>query len=97
MRTGGIMKTKKAIPHQVDAVVSLQDTGPTKRDGQVPVYHTHGLRQYLGTCKIHKRFDCPHLKNWVPSKGMRKIIMREWEDNYEQVPKFCRCRTCFLG
>jgi hypothetical protein len=79
-------------------IVSLQDAGTSHHaENDVPVYHTHGLRQYLGKCKVHKSLDCPHLKNWKPGKGLGKTIMREWEKKYDEVPKSWRCQTCFSG
>lgn len=78
----------------------IQDAGDSL-PGQVPVYHTHGLRQHLGTCKLHKRSDCPHLRHWRPGSRaggkiqLGKILIREWFGTYEDVPKFARCRTCF--
>jgi hypothetical protein len=91
-------KTKRAQSHPLHAVVSLQDAGAKKlTENDVPVYHTHGLRQYMGDAKYHKRLDCPHLTNWKPGKGLGKTIMREWESQYEDVPPRMRCRTCFAG
>lgn len=75
----------------------IQDCGPAPRPGQVPVYHTHGLRQYMGTCKIHKFSSCAHLTNWTPGSGLGKTIMREWEDDYSKVPESARCKTCFTN
>lgn len=79
--------------------ITVNDAGPAARPGQVPVYHTHGLRQWMGTCKIHMRPDCPHLAHWKPEthRGERlaKTVIREWEDSYENVSPRNRCRTCF--
>ena len=89
---------RKAMARFAASGVGLQDAGTTHHNpGDVPVYHTHGLRQYLGRCKIHKRLDCPHLLRWTPGKGLGKTVMREHESNYNQVPQSWRCRTCFAG
>lgn len=34
--------------------------------GAVVYYHTHGRRQYYGSCKLHKDPNCPHLVCWEP-------------------------------
>lgn len=39
--------------------------------GAVVYYHTHGLRQYFGTCKLHKDPTCPHLLRWEPGHVAR--------------------------
>ncbi len=83
---------------RVQRLVSLQDAGTSHHDdNDVPVYHTHGHRQHMGTCKTHKSLDCPHLVNWKPGRNLGKTIMREWEKNYEAIPKSWRCKTCFAG
>lgn len=35
-------------------------------DGAIVYYHTHGRRQYYGSCKLHKDPYCPHLLHWEP-------------------------------
>jgi hypothetical protein len=74
----------------------IQDAGADRTEKLcVPVYHTHGLRQYLGTCKMHARLDCRHLRDWKPPKKLAKTIMREWEPFLNAVPEYMRCRTCW--
>jgi len=50
--------------------VKFQDAGPRVPDplppGAVIFYHTHGVRQYFGTCKLHKDPECRHLVHWEP-------------------------------
>lgn len=77
--------------------IKVQDTGATRVPGQVPVYHTHGVRQYYGTAKFHKRPDCTVLVRWKPGKHLGKTIMREWYDSYNQISENDRCRRCFRG
>ncbi len=86
------MMTPDFIGH-VD--MKLQDAGSSRLPGQVPVYHSHGLRQYHGTCKIHRSLDCQYLVHWKPGFGLSKTIMREWNDTYSQVPVDARCHRCF--
>lgn len=53
-------------------------------DGDIIVYHIHGERQYLGTCKFHLRVDCPHLVNWRPRQRPRNW---ETDKQFEQQEK----------
>lgn len=86
--------------------VEVQDAGHPSdkekalRDGLVPVYHTHGLRQYLGTCKYHIRLDCPVLVHWRPGKllgvgQLGKTVMREWVASYGEIAPYAQCRRCW--
>lgn len=67
--------------------------------GNFPTYHTHGPRQYYGTCKYHKKLDCPVLKRWKPfkvrGKSMGKTVMREWFNSEEEVSVQSRCKVCW--
>jgi hypothetical protein len=84
------------VGRSLERLVRVQDAGSHRREGQVPVYHTHGLRQYLGTAKLHARLTCPHLTSWKPGKHLGRTFMCEWEDSYTSVPSSLRCKTCFL-
>lgn len=78
------------------AGVPIQDTGPRRTERlRVPVYHTHGYRQYMGTCRIHTRADCRHLLHWKPGRRLGRVIMREWEESLDAVPVTWRCKTCW--
>lgn len=35
-------------------------------EGSVVYYHTHGRRQYYGSCKLHRDPNCRHLLKWEP-------------------------------
>ena len=78
----------------------FQDCG-VSAGHEIPVYHTHGLRQYYGTCRFHKRPDCTHLRNWKPGwrcggkVQLKRVIMREWVKAYGDIPESMRCRTCY--
>jgi len=82
-------------------VVPIQDAGDTHhKPGQVAVYHTHGDRQYYGTCKYHKRPDCYILVQWKPGRILNgrgqlgKCIMREYVFE-KDLPKSSRCKRCW--
>ena len=75
--------------------MKIQDAGPNRKNGQIPVYHTHGLRQWYGTCKIHKDLNCPHLVHWRQGRGLGKTIMREWWNSYDDIYVGFRCKTCW--
>lgn len=62
--------------------------------GDTIVYHTHGLRQYFGTCKLHRDPDCPPLKHWRPGWGSKTIIV-EFFGSGDEVPERSRCRRCW--
>lgn len=51
-------------------MLKVQDAGRKCPDvlppGAVVYYHTHGYRQYFGTCKLHLDSKCPHLLRWEP-------------------------------
>ncbi len=79
----------------VPPVEKIQDAGTSFRPGQIATYHTHGVRQYKGTCKYHIRPDCVHLLRWKPMKGMSKTIMREGFDFEQQIGEPDRCKTCW--
>jgi hypothetical protein len=76
----------------------IRDLGG-RQAGNVPVYHIHGLRQFMGTCRLHMRPDCRHLTHWTPERHrgepLAKEIMCDWRERYEDVPERSRCRTCF--
>lgn len=50
--------------------LKIQDAGRVPPDPLPPgaffVYHTHGARQYYGTCKYHLNPNCSVLLNWEP-------------------------------
>ena len=74
----------------------IQDAGCNRFPGcDVPVYHTHGMRQYLGTCKYHASPDCRHLQHWTPGRRLGKTIMREWCERLDTIPGRQRCKTCW--
>lgn len=90
------MRTNAALP------LPVQDAGPPGHlapPGADFVYHTHGRRQFYGTCKLHLRQDCPALLRWKPEthRGERlaKVLMREWFHQQEDVPERARCRICW--
>lgn len=55
--------------------------------GAVVYYHTHGKRQYFGTCKLHKDPNCVHLLRWEPGYVARgawpKNITAEEKKKYQ--------------
>lgn len=61
--------------------LKTQDAGRNCPDvlppGAVIYYHTHGRRQYFGTCKLHKDPNCPHLVHWQPGH----IARGSWPKN----------------
>ncbi len=61
--------------------------------GQAVVYHTHGIRQGMGTCKLHRYPECVHIKYWRPGAGMAKVVMREMVDINASADQFCK--TCW--
>jgi hypothetical protein len=70
--------------------------------GTVLIYHVHGRSQFYGTCKIHKRPDCPILQGWKPGFiggklriRLKKIIMEDTRRSYEEVPERLRCKICW--
>lgn len=69
--------------------------------GAVVYYHTHGRRQWYGSCKLHLRPDCPHLANWSPGFVMGglgqlgKTIMREYDTTGSLPSEEKRCKTCW--
>ena len=67
-------------------------------EGYVLVYHTHGLRQYIGTCKLHLSIDCRHLVHWRPEKhgseSLGKVVMRE-AVHPKNISERARCKTCW--
>lgn len=73
----------------------IQDCGI----GDFPTYHTHGPRQYYGTCKFHKNLDCVVLKRWKPftimGKMMGKTVIREWFKEEKDVSEKSRCKICW--
>jgi hypothetical protein len=81
--------------------IPIQDVGPSNHDVlKVPVYHVHGYRQYLGTCKLHASPDCRHFAQWRPGLllgkvRMGKVIMRDWETSLDSIPPALRCKTCW--
>jgi hypothetical protein len=75
--------------------IKIQEAGPARKPGQIPAYHTHGLRQHYGTAKYHKRPDCAVLVRWKPGKCLGKTIMREWYDSYSQIADYEKCKRCF--
>jgi len=85
-------KTKAGIP--------IQDTG-NYQDGYIPIFHTHGFRNYMGTAKYHLDPDCRHLVHWQPGRRgphklkLGKTIIREWEADLGSVPESFRCKTCW--
>lgn len=48
---------------KIQDAVTLPEVLPP---GAVVYYHTHGRRQYYGSCKLHKDPKCPHLLRWEP-------------------------------
>lgn len=77
--------------------IPIQDAGYTRGDkpenGEVFVFHTHGLRQYLGICKMHRTPQCRHLVFWRPGKYLGKTIMRE-SVNINSIRNQL-CKTCW--
>lgn len=76
---------RKKIKEPEIPLVAIEDLGdivePCPKD-LVMVYHTHGLRNYMGTAKLHCTPECQHLRHWKPErrcKGLRlsKTILRE--------------------
>lgn len=71
--------------------LKTQDAGSVVPDplppGAVLFYHTHGHRQYFGTCKLHKDPNCPHLIHWRPGHVARgswpKNISAEEKKKYQ--------------
>jgi hypothetical protein len=71
--------------------VKFQDAGSKVPDplppGAVIFYHTHGVRQYFGTCKLHKDPNCRHLVHWEPGHVARgawpKNITPEQKKKYQ--------------
>jgi hypothetical protein len=69
----------------------VQDAGRAVPDllppGAVVYYHTHGRRQWFGTCKLHKDPNCRHLASWEPGyigrgawkKGITPEEKRKWQ------------------
>lgn len=51
--------------------------------GAVVYYHTHGRRQYYGSCKLHKDPNCPHLVRWEPGYVGRGV----WPKNITKAQK----------
>ena len=74
----------------------IQDAGGSKTVlDTIAVYHTHGLRQYLGSAKYHIKPDCPVLVKWKPGAGLAKTIMREWFPSYSYIYNESRCKICW--
>ncbi len=71
----------------MNAVLNVQDAGRKCPDqlppGAVVYYHTHGKRQYFGTCKLHLDPNCPHLLNWRPGY----IGRGAWPENITEAQK----------
>lgn len=71
--------------------LKIQDAGCKIPDplppGAVVFYHTHGYRQYFGTCKLHKDPNCQHLIHWQPGHVARgawpKNITAEEKKKYQ--------------
>lgn len=67
-------------------------------NGAILYFHTHGRRQWYGTCKMHRYPDCPHLVNWKPGSpmvggatgGLAKTIMVEWRDDTPAASALCQ-------
>lgn len=59
------------------ADLRVQDAGHPAPDplppGAIVFYHTHGRRQWFGTCKLHKDPYCRHLVRWKPGHVGRGI------------------------
>lgn len=85
----------------------VQDIRTSPMPDDVVVYHTHGLRQYMGTCKLHATPECPHLRHWSPGGTgpggtgpggkwlkLAKVVMM---NNYRagQVRDSEKCKTCW--
>jgi len=64
-------------------------------DGWIPLYHTHGLRQYMGTAKFHYDPNCRHLLAWKPFHQLAKVLIREWFVSLDTIPVQFRCRSCW--
>lgn len=83
--------------------VAVQDAGSpipeTVPQDSVVVYHTHGYRQMIGTCKFHFKIDCPHLRHWKPGSvlggraQLAKVLMRELVKK-SHLTQYNRCGTC---
>lgn len=61
--------------------LKIQDAGCRPPDplppGGIFVYHTHGRRQYYGTCKYHRDPNCSVLLNWEPGYLRLRSAWRE--------------------
>lgn len=64
--------------------IEIQDCGQKELPiGHIYYYHTHGIRQGMGTCKLHSTPQCSVLIHWKPGSVMGgmgklgKIIMRD--------------------
>lgn len=64
-----ILQERRNSP-QVPEGYKIQDAGSKLPDplplGAVVFYHTHGRRQWYGSCKLHKDLNCRHLARWEP-------------------------------
>lgn len=70
--------------------IKIQDAGGKLPDplpkGAVVYYHTHGRRQWYGTCKLHKDPNCWHLVRWEPGyvgPGRRKTMRPEERKKFQ--------------
>lgn len=65
----------------------MQDAGRQCPDqlpaGAVVYYHTHGRRQYFGTCKLHRDPNCRYLVHWEPGYVARGT----WRKNITEKEK----------
>lgn len=73
---------------------SVYDDLDTNIDHMIYVFHTHGIRQALGTCKIHLKSNCHILIRWRPGAGLGKIIMRDMRD-VKNISEGEKCKFCW--
>lgn len=57
-------------------------------------FHTHGVRQYRGTCKEHHDPRCPALAYRRQPHRMSVTLMVEQDDLATQYPRW-QCRRCW--
>jgi hypothetical protein len=79
----------------------LQDISSNFKEGEIYVYHVHGLSQGLGTCKLHKTPDCPHLVYWKPEGHLtnarfkhENIVMKD-NRRPQDLGDYQKCKTCW--
>lgn len=96
--------TDTFTPPVQDCGVGADFPGPAA--GTYVTYHTHGLRQYPGTCKYHAKLDCPVLVRWSrtyhrSASNPRRYsdsdatVLREPVDGPAEIIGQMRCRVCW--